>query len=169
MHFFRSGGDIDIDAQIEAAGAFQFVQIKSETSPGASPLTRTWVGVTTRASATVGSVTETRFSLSVVLMSRDLPTMTRKGAAPGVTPWPEAVEVVVVCAGVSWLCEEAAGEEAEAVAGSAGVWTSAAAARANAGVANIVVAPSSKTTAARVRTFMKSDLCEAARANASRL
>ncbi len=74
-------------------------QISSETSPGASPLTRTWVGVTTSASATVGSVTETRFSLSVVLIRRDLPTITRSGAAPAVTPWFDAgVAVVEGCA-----------------------------------------------------------------------
>src|SRR5208337_5462425 len=58
-------------------------QISSETSPGESPLTRTWVGVTTRASATLGSVTETRLSLSVVLMRMDFPTITRSGAAAG--------------------------------------------------------------------------------------
>jgi hypothetical protein len=34
-------------------------------------------------------VTETRFNLSVVLISSDLPTMTRRGAAPAVTFWAE--------------------------------------------------------------------------------
>src|SRR5205807_3564083 len=57
-------------------------QISNDTSPGERPCTRICVGVTTKASATVGSVTETRFSRSVVLMSKDLPTITRSGAAP---------------------------------------------------------------------------------------
>ena len=56
--------------------------MSSETSPGARPWTRICVGVTTSASATFGSVTDTRFRRSVVLMSNDLPTMTRKGAEP---------------------------------------------------------------------------------------
>src|SRR5208282_6491114 len=125
-------------------------QMSRETSPGESPLTSTWVGVTTSASATAGSVTETRFSLSVVLIRRDFPTITRSGAAPGVTLWLD-VDVVVEegCAaaglgggdaGVSWFCEEA----------------------------ETVVAPSSKTAAASVRPFMNSYLCEDARANPSR-
>src|ERR1019366_1813560 len=129
-------------------------QISSETSPGASPLTRTCVGVTTSASATVGSVTETRFSLSVVLIGRDLPTITRSGAAPGVTLWPDAGVVVVEgCAAgaVSW-------EEAVAGCGlPSGVTVR----------ANIVVARS-KAAATSVRAFMNSDLCEDARANPSR-
>ncbi len=57
-------------------------QISNDTSPAARPCTRIWVGVTTMASATASSVTETRRSRSVVLMSSDLPTMTRRGAAP---------------------------------------------------------------------------------------
>src|SRR5579863_9059555 len=57
-------------------------QIKSETSPADRPCTKICVGVTTIASATPGSVTETLLSLSVVLMSSDLPTITRSGAAP---------------------------------------------------------------------------------------
>ena len=57
-------------------------QINSETSPAARPCTRICVGVTTSASAMAGSVTETRFSRSVVLISNDLPTMTRRGADP---------------------------------------------------------------------------------------
>ncbi|SPF33743.1 hypothetical protein SBA1_120097 [Candidatus Sulfotelmatobacter kueseliae] len=40
------------------------------------------VGVTGRAEAMAGSVTEMRRSLSVVLMSSDLPTITRNGADP---------------------------------------------------------------------------------------
>ena len=40
------------------------------------------MGVTTMASATLGSVTETRLRRSVVLISSDLPTITRSGAAP---------------------------------------------------------------------------------------
>ena len=77
-------------------------QINEETSPGASPLTRTCVGVTTSASATEGSVTETRLSRSVVLMRRDLPTMTRSGAAPEVSVDVE-VEVVAVAGGAAGL------------------------------------------------------------------
>ena len=57
-------------------------QMSNETSPGAKPLTRTCVGVTASASATVGSVTDTRFSRSVVLIRRDLPTITRRGLRP---------------------------------------------------------------------------------------
>src|ERR1035437_5015728 len=88
-------------------------QISSETSPGASPLIRTCVGVTTSASATAGSVTETRFSLSVVLIRRDLPTITRSGAAPAVMLWPDAdVAAVEDCAagGLSWFGEPWFGE-----------------------------------------------------------
>src|SRR4029079_13005651 len=54
----------------------------SDTSPADRPCTRICVGVTTMASATESSVTETRLSRSVVLINSDLPTMTRKGAAP---------------------------------------------------------------------------------------
>ncbi len=57
-------------------------QISNDTSPAARPCTRIWVGVTTMASATASSVTETRRSRSVVLISSDLPTMTRSGAEP---------------------------------------------------------------------------------------
>src|ERR1035441_2546675 len=103
-------------------------QISSETSPGASPLIGTCVGVTTSASATAGSVTETRFSLSVVLIRRDLPTITRSGAAPAVMLWPDAdVAAVEDCAagglswfGEPWFGESWFGEEREAVARAAG-------------------------------------------------
>ena len=120
--------------------------------------------MTTIASATEGSVTDTRFNLSVVLMRRDLPTITRSGAAPGDTAWLD-VEVVAVedcasaglaggVAGVSWG-EAAAGGDCGLPPG--------ASVR-----ANIVVAPRSKTAATSVRAFMNSNLCEDARANPSK-
>ena len=69
------------------------------------------MGVTTSASATDGSVTETRFSLSVVLIKSDLPTITRNGTAPAVTPWDDDV---ADCAGaVSWFGEEEVGAVGE--------------------------------------------------------
>ena len=57
-------------------------QIRSETSPGDRPCTKTWVGVITCGSAISGSVTDTRFKRSVVLMRRDLPTITHNGTGP---------------------------------------------------------------------------------------
>src|ERR1017187_4432726 len=156
-------------------------QISSETSPGASPLIRTCVGVTTSASATAGSVTETRFSLSVVLIRRDLPTITRSGAAPAVMLWPDAdVAAVEDCAagglswfgepwfGESWFGESWFGEEREAVARAAGGAPSGATVRASALVANMVAAPRRITAATSVGAFMNSHLCEDARANPSR-
>src|SRR5208283_4662637 len=60
------------------------------------------VGVMTCGKAIVGSVTETRRSLSVVLMSSDLPTMTRNGADPtGSWDWGGSV-VVWVAVGVGF-------------------------------------------------------------------
>ena len=79
-------------------------QISRETSPAERPCTRTWVGVTTEMSATAGSVTETRLSRSLVLMSRDLPTITRSGAAPVASfgEGTEADEGCSTCAGDCW-------------------------------------------------------------------
>src|SRR5258706_4294119 len=79
-------------------------QIRRETSPGVRPCTSTWVGVTTNASATAGSVTEIRLRRSLVLMSRDLPTITRRGAEPcgsadGEVDW--GGRVVVAVSGVT--------------------------------------------------------------------
>ena len=72
-----------------------------ETSPAERPWTRTCVGVTTSMSATAGSVTETRLRRSLVLMSSDLPTMTRSGAAPVASfgPGREACDGCSTCAG----------------------------------------------------------------------
>src|ERR1700677_4274375 len=78
-------------------------QMSRETSPGESPLTSTCVGVTTSASATAGSVTETRFSLSVVLIRMDLPTMTRSGSPPGTALWLAVDAVVVDCGAAGGL------------------------------------------------------------------
>jgi len=64
LEFFAGRRNIDIHAQVETAGAFRSSQINREISPGARPFTNTWVGVTTSASATLGSVTDTRFSRS---------------------------------------------------------------------------------------------------------
>src|ERR1700728_2809841 len=58
-------------------------QMMRETSPGARPWTRIWVEVSTWGSAIEGSVTEMRLMRSVVLISRDLSTMTRSGAETG--------------------------------------------------------------------------------------
>ena len=118
-------------------------QISSETSPGARPLTRTCVGVTARASATVGSVTETRFSRSVVLISRDLPTITRKGAAPGVSG--------------DWGAVAGGGVEGAAAPGGAGaLWPS------------ICRTPRSKAAASSTSVFMDSDPSRNTRASPSR-
>jgi len=54
--------------------------------------------------------------------------------------------VVVVCAGVSWLCEEAQEKKPRPSRALPGVDIGSGSARER-GVANIVVAPSSKTTA----------------------
>src|ERR1700686_2060847 len=130
-------------------------QIRSETSPGARPLTSTCVGVTTKASATAGSVTETRFNLSVVLIRSDLPTMTRNGTAPAVTVCVD--EVVDVVDGVaSWLWGDGEVEEVAELAPEPAACT------------NSVVAPKSRTAAASLRDFMNRDLCEDARIFLSR-
>src|SRR5207253_2424646 len=73
-------------------------QISSDTSPAERPCTRIWVGVTTCTSATAGSVTETRFRRSLVLISSDFPTMTRRGAAP-VASEGAGTEAVAGCSG----------------------------------------------------------------------
>src|SRR3984885_4064088 len=146
-------------------------QINKETSPGASPLTRTCVGVTTIASATEGSVTETRLRRSVVLMRRDFPTITRSGAAPEVSVDVE-VEVVAVAGGatgLSWALEAGLGEVAGDVAASlrsadlfsASPWKAA-------GRAEIVVAPRNRTAATSLKALMNSDLLQAARATRSK-
>jgi hypothetical protein len=59
----------------------------SDTSPGARPCTSTWVGVTASASATLGSVTETRRNRSFVVINSDFPTITRKGADACASGW----------------------------------------------------------------------------------
>ena len=82
LFFLGSGADIHIHPQIKAAGALQFIPNQQGDFAAERPCTRICVGVTTMASATPGSVTETLFSRSVVLMSSDLPTITRNGAAP---------------------------------------------------------------------------------------
>jgi hypothetical protein len=90
MHFFRSGRDIDIDAQIEAARALQFVPDQQGNLTRSESIDQNLGGGDDQRIGHEGSVTETRFSLSVVLISRDLPTMTRRERRRRVTLWPEA-------------------------------------------------------------------------------
>jgi hypothetical protein len=83
MLFFSAGADVDVDAKIEAARAFQFIPDEKRYFSGSFAMhqnLRRRDDLWRRQSP--GSVTEMRFRRSVVLMSSDFPTMTRSGAEP---------------------------------------------------------------------------------------
>ena len=71
--------DINVDPQIEAARALQFVPMIKRDFARRAAMDQNLRWRDGLRIATAGSVTEMRFSRSVVLMSSDLPTMTRSG------------------------------------------------------------------------------------------